>query len=280
MKFQSQVNAVGAVSVGVVCAFFAYEFTRSKDTPPCPGRFRTATELALAKPDGTVFSPAELEARAGMGERGVRAKASVVADKGQPRPHVLNVAVGGTVSSDTGASFFWSPASNGRQPAACLSYDFRLPANFDFARGGRLPGLFGGNFYSVSSPSPRGLGIQLSWDEVGHATVQGLAAITPDRPEVTPYIRYSTQTELPRGRWVHVDQEVQLGTPEKADGIYRIWIDGQLLVEETKLIWRENDAVGLTGAWNDIGYQSFGGIERKSKVDASIGVTAPLLSWE
>ena len=280
MKFQNQVNAVGAVSVGVMCAFLAYDFTRSRDTPPCPGRFRSATELSLTTPGGTVLTPAELEARVGVGEQGVKAKASVVSAKGQPSPQVLNVAVGGAVATDTGASFFWSPSGNGHQPAACLSYDFYLPSNFDFARGGRLPGLFGGTFGGVSAPSPRGLGVHITWDEIGQAGVEGVAALPADRTDVTPFIRFTSQLELPRGRWVHVDQEVNVGEPNQPNGIYRLWIDGQLKVEDINLIWRQDDSVGLNGAWADIGYQSFGGIERKSNSESSIKVTPPRLSWE
>lgn len=280
MKFQNQVNTVGAVSVGVVFAFLAYDFTRSRDTPPCPSRFRSATELSLTRPGGRVLTPAELEARVGVGELGVKAKASVVSEKGQPSPHVLSVDVGGTVATDTGASFFWSPSGDGRQPAACLSYDFYVPSDFDFARGGRLPGLFGGTFNGVSTPSPRGLGVHLTWDETGHIGVEGLAALSADRTDVTPFIRFASQNELPRGRWAHVDQEVLLGEPNQASGVYRLWIDGQLQIEETNLIWRQDDSVGLNGTWADIGYKSFGGVERKAKSEASIKMTPPRLGWE
>lgn len=280
MKFQSQVNAVGAVSVGVACAFIAYDFTRSRDMPPCPSRFRSATELSLTRSNGAVLSPAELEARVGVGEQGVKTKASVVSEKGQPSPQVLSVAVGGNVSSDTGASFFWSPASNGNQPDACLSYDFYLPPDFDFARGGRLPGLFGGNFTGLSAPGPQGFGVRLAWDELGRASVEGVAAVSVDRADVTPEIRMTSEYQLPRGRWVHVDQEVMLGTANQANGVYRLWFDGQLQFEETALVWRERKGVGLSGTWAEIGYQSYGGVERKAKTESTVRVTPPRLSWQ
>ena len=37
--------------------------------------------------------------------------------------------------------------------------------------------------------------------------------------------------EIPRGRWVSLEQEVELNTPGVADGTLRVWIDGSLVLD-------------------------------------------------
>ena len=44
---------------------------------------------------------------------------------------------------------------------------------------------------------------------------------------------------LPKGRWVRIEQELVLNTPGQADGIARLWLDGDLKAEGTGLKLRE-----------------------------------------
>jgi len=278
-NFKNQVNAVGAISVGVVAAFFAYDLTRNRDALPCSMYYKVATEMSLTRKGGAVLTPAELEARVGVGEQNVQAKAQVVSGPDQSSPYVLSVTVGGNVSADTGASFFWSPGGAGHPVSACLSYDFQLPQTFDFARGGRLPGLFGGTFSGLTSPNPKSMGMRLTWDERGQAGLEGItAAAGPDKPDYDASLRYSSPVEIPRGRWVHVEQEVSMNTPGEDNGVLRVWIDGQLRLQATNIAWRPDDTVAIGGVWADIGYQSYGGTERQARAQSEIKVSPPRLA--
>jgi len=280
VSFKNQVNAVGAISVGVVAAFFTYDLTRSKDAPPCSTNYKSVIEMSLTKRGGALLTPAELEARVGVGEQGVQAKASVVSDKNQPSPTAISVAVGGSVATDTVASFYWMPNGSDKAVSACLSYDFMLPAGFDYSRGGRLPGMFGGFFSGLSSPNPKSLGLRLVWNELGQLGLEGVTAVVPDQAEEQTKLRYQAEFELPRGRWVHVEQEVTMNKPGHNNGVLRLWIDGQLKLEDTTLAWRSDDTVSVSGVWADIGYRSFGGSERPAKSLTSIKVSPPRMAWQ
>ena len=59
---------------------------------------------------------------------------------------------------------------------------------------------------------------------------------------------------LEPGRWMHVQQEVVLNTPGAADGIVRLWADGELMAEDTGVELRKNKGDGIIGVLADIGY--------------------------
>ena len=82
------------------------------------------------------------------------------------------------------------------------------------------------------------------------------------------------------GRWTQIDQEVTLNSPNAQNGILRLWIDGRLRMEDTTVAWRGNGSMALTGSVAQVGYQSFGGIEKPAKKQASIRVTPLKLSWQ
>ena len=280
-NFKNQVNAVGGLSVAIVAGFFAYELGRSRDAPPCGLRFPSVTEMSLVKQGGAALSPGELQARAGIGETGMIEKASIVRVDGGPSPYALSVAVGGQVATDTGASFFWAPAGMTKATAACLSYDVFVPAKFDFARGGRLPGLFGGIFSGNLSTSQNAIGMHLTWDERGQIGLGGISASGNGGAAASAMrLHYQSELEMPRGRWVRFEQEVAMNTPGAENGLLRLWIDGQLKLQDTAVVWRPDESLALTGAWADIGYQSFGGIERTAKSQSGINVSPLRLSWQ
>ena len=279
LDFKNQVNAVGGVSLAVVALFFAYEFTRTSEVGPCTGRYPTATDLTLVKQDGTALSPGELQARVGFGETGVLEKGSVLELRDAPSKTGLNIKVGGDVETDTGLSFFWAPKVMGKVASACLSYDIYLPAEFDFSRGGRLPGLFGGSFAGFTAVSGNGVGMHLTWDERGQVGLESVVPGPADSKD-SVMIKYSSDVELARGRWVRFDQEVVFNTPGEENGILRMWVDGRLKLSDTSAVWRTEATAGLQGAWADIGYLTFGGVERNAQKQSNIIISPPRLSWQ
>lgn len=57
------------------------------------------------------------------------------------------------------------------------------------------------------------------------------------------------------GEWVAIEVEVQLNTPGRSDGLYRLWIDGNLLIEALNIDLRGNtndkiNEVTLDTYWN------------------------------
>jgi hypothetical protein len=272
LTFQNQVNAVGGLAFLVTGSFFAYEFGRSRDAKPCGTRYPSVTQMSLQKPTGEAMSPAELQARAGNGERGVLEKASVIKVVGAPAPLALSVEIGG--NADTGASFFWAPGGLQKATSACLSYQVFLPKDFDFAKGGQLPGLFG----IARNANQRGFATRFTWDEAGNIGVEANLSDYDLAAPLTDPVRYSSQSPMPRGRWVQLEQEITLNTPNAQNGMLRLWVDGRLKHEDNTVAWRGNGGLSITGARTEVSYRNDADTV-SAKKPVNIIVSPPQLSW-
>lgn len=126
---------------------------------------------------------------------------------------------GGWGAKGSGAGFLARlPAPVG---AACLAYRVRFPDGFAFARGGKLPGLFGGSAPAGCRPATDGFSARLMWREHGagelylyHPGMPGPCGSRLGRWRFTP------------GRWTTIEQEVVL-----AEGRVRVWIDGRMALD-------------------------------------------------
>ncbi len=68
------------------------------------------------------------------------------------------------------------------------------------------------------------------------------------------WIVSSTRAVWPLGKWVDVEQEVRLNEKGKTNGLLRVWLDGELQLENGKLDLGANDQVSLSGIVSDIHY--------------------------
>jgi hypothetical protein len=57
---------------------------------------------------------------------------------------------------------------------------------------------------------------------------------------------------LDPGKWYAIEQYVRLNTPGRNDGIFRAWIDGQVVFERTDLRFRDVDALKIENAWFNV----------------------------
>ncbi len=275
-SLQNQVNAVGGIALLIIGGYAAFEVSKSRDAKPCSSRFPSATEMSLQKANGVALSPAELQARAGVAERGMIEKASVRKGDGGPTALALDVRVGGPKSSDTGIGFTWAPSTFGKVETACLVYSVHLPADFDFANGGVLPGLYGQA--NASTPgNQKGFSARMTWNET---VVLGVEAVTADirTSDHEPVGRIEAAgSELKRGRWTHIEQELVLNSADSADGIVRVWIDGRLRLEDKELGWRAHPTLKVSGVMADVAYS--GAETTAAKRAGVISLSAPRLSW-
>lgn len=153
---------------------------------------------------------------------------------------------GSSSPSDTlegGAGFYSDPPSLRGSERACLSYMLRFPPDFDFVQGGKLPGLYGGEAPSGGEDvdGTQGFSQRLMWRENG----QG---------ELYPYVVGFEGASIgrgswhfPVGRWVQVEQEVVLNDPGQENGLVRIWIDGQPVLEQQNVIFRTTPDITIDG---------------------------------
>lgn len=128
--------------------------------------------------------------------------------------------------------------------AACLSYRVRFAPGFAFARGGKLPGLYGGDGPVGGAAADAGFSARLMWRRGGDGE---LYAYLPETDTSHGLSLGRGAWRFPVGRWLSVEEEIVLNDPAAANGIARIWIDGELRFEATDIVFRRDPEVRIEG---------------------------------
>ena len=133
---------------------------------------------------------------------------------------------------------------------AVFSYRVRFPSEFQFVRGGKLPGLYGGagNSGGVIPNGTDGFSFRLMWGKDGAGEVY---AYLPSS------ITYGTgffrgKFRFVPGTWHQITQELQLNTPNKSNGTLRLWFDGIFVGEQTDLLIRTVETLKINGFFFDV----------------------------
>ena len=128
-----------------------------------------------------------------------------------------------------------------------LRYFVRFASDFDFVKGGKLPGFYGGTNISGGHipDGTDGFSTRFMWRTEG----QG---------EVYVYMPSSTRfgTSIGRGsfrfepgKWHCLEQELDLNTPGQADGQVRVWLDSQAVFEQGALFFRSVPGLQIEGVF-------------------------------
>jgi hypothetical protein len=141
-----------------------------------------------------------------------------------------------------GAGFIYSSAVPFL--SGCLAYDVAFEPGFDFAKGGKLPGLYGGDAPSGGADTSRGFSTRYMWRTGGAGEVYAYL------PEKTAQYGESISTGawafIP-GQWQHLEQEVVVNHTGSYDGVLRVWVDGKLVANWTDIFYRVSDDVLVAG---------------------------------
>ncbi len=132
---------------------------------------------------------------------------------------------------------------------ALLSYRVRFPSDFDFVRGGKLPGLYGGvgNSGGKIPDGTDGFSFRLMWGKNGAGEVY--AYLPSSVTYGTGFFRGAFYFKP--GVWHDVVQELRLNTPGLGDGYVRLWLDGKLVGEQAGLVIRSVDSLKINGLFFD-----------------------------
>jgi hypothetical protein len=128
-----------------------------------------------------------------------------------------------------------------------LRYFVRFADDFDFVKGGKLPGFYGGHNISGGHipDGTDGFSTRFMWRSDG----QG---------EVYVYMPSSTRfgTSLGRGsfhftpgKWHCLEQELTLNTPGQADGQLHVWLDSRPVFEQGALFFRSVQQLAIEGVF-------------------------------
>lgn len=200
------------------------------------------------------------------GSWGMGSTAQVIADPSRKFSKVLRVCYPAGSTSPAGVSDYGNPSGGAQfyadlglppRDSMYLRYYVKFSNNFEFVKGGKLPGLFGGTNVSGGRvpDGTNGFSTRLMWRQGG-------------KGEVYAYLPTSTHfgTSIGRGRWRFqpgkwhlLEQLVVLNKPKEKDGVVKCWFDGELVLNVTQLSFRTTSSLKIEGIFFST---FFGGADR------------------
>lgn len=148
----------------------------------------------------------------------------------------------------------------GAYDSACMSYDIRFAAPFDFSAGGKLPG-FVGVAPGTSPSTPEGGGSTAhGWSGRLMWLGSKMWKFVRDAKRANMVVTYlyhpgqgreygdnvSWGSTFRPGVWHHVRQCHVMNTIGKADGVLQTWFDGRLVMQQTDVVYRTDPDVHIT----------------------------------
>lgn len=228
----------GAVALCAVYAIAAHVLN-DDIAPGCMANYELASTFDLHSTYGTPLSPIELQARAGIGEVGLMQNARVVEVSNGPAPLALDVSLARVRSEDpsvattSGIDFVWRPSALTAARSVCLRYSVFVPESFEWGQGGYLPGLFGNDDSGRGvDPNAAPLRLRMRWHR------DGLAELHARAPVITAAngrVFAARDKRLRRGQWSTIEQELVLNAPSVADGSIKLWLNGELILNDRRV---------------------------------------------
>ena len=128
---------------------------------------------------------------------------------------------------------------------ATLTYSVRFAKGFDFVKGGKLPGLFGGKRISGKDypTGDDGFSTRLHWRANGDGQIK---AYLPVKGGSAP--EFGTRSfRFQPGKWHNIRQKVVFNNPRQANGRLQMWFDGKLVINEKKILYRTGSQLRIEG---------------------------------
>lgn len=128
-----------------------------------------------------------------------------------------------------------------------LRYRVRFPDGFDFVKGGKLPGLYGGTVTGGQRipDGTDGFSTRYMWRAEGAGEVY---AYLPTSVDAGTSLGRGCWT-FPTGRWTQVEQHVRLDTPGASDGTIAVRVDGEPVLLRTGLTFRSTTDLRIEGVF-------------------------------
>ncbi|XP_071109692.1 uncharacterized protein [Haliotis cracherodii] len=156
--------------------------------------------------------------------------------------------------SHRGLGFYAKPTAP--QKALTLSYDLFFDPNFDFVKGGKLPGLFGGWVNcSGGTHSDTCFTARLMWRENGDGEIYAYIPseqVSSFCHDVECNFVYGNSIgrgswRFQKGKWQTITEHITLNTPGKTDGFAKMWYNGRQVYEINNVNFRNNANIMIDG---------------------------------
>jgi polysaccharide lyase-like protein len=128
-----------------------------------------------------------------------------------------------------------------------LRYFVRFPDGFEFVKGGKLPGFYGGtaNDGGKIPDGTDGFSTRFMWRTQGAGEVYAYLPTSEEHGTSLGRASWS----FPTGRWVSIEQAVRLNQPDEEDGSVTVWLDGEEVFREDDLEYRTIDDLQIDGVF-------------------------------
>jgi hypothetical protein len=153
----------------------------------------------------------------------------------------------GQYGPNAGGVQFMVPLT-GSHDELTLSYRLRFAADFQFIKGGKLPGLVGGTAPTGCGLDPAtmsgGFSARMMW-RGGGAAVQLMytADMVNTCGDDLPYaVCGGAAARFVTGRWLRVVHHLRMNAPGQPDGMLEAWLDGALALSRRDVRYRGPDA--------------------------------------
>lgn len=168
-------------------------------------------------------------------------RATIVDDSDPKRGKVLRVLYpsSGVTSKQSGVS--WRIPLEGNFESIYISYKVKFDKDFIFAKGGKLPGLMGGNYSSGlrRSDGKTGFSVRMMWFENGRITFYVYHTNQMnDEGDIMEWRSNGKAISFQPEVWYRIGEKVVMNTPGKNDGMIYGWIDGKLCFKKTHINFR------------------------------------------
>jgi len=132
--------------------------------------------------------------------------------------------------------------------SAWASYWVKFDDDFDFVKGGKLPGLCGNQCITGGNDANgyNGWSARIMWRGEGVATQYMYYVTNEGYGEDILFNKVPPQKRFMPGKWHRVNTQIIMNTPGVADGIIRTWFDGELSMERDNILIRHIDTLKIT----------------------------------
>lgn len=138
-----------------------------------------------------------------------------------------------------------------------LEYNIYFPNNFDFVKGGKLPGLYGGDTNhgcSSCKHSNKCFSTRLMWRKNGNGEIY---LYSPNQKKINVEKKYndgSCGLSLGRGnftflknKWTKIKQQIFLNDLNNDNGIIKLWINNKLYIKNSNIEFQSSNNKNETG---------------------------------
>lgn len=178
---------------------------------------------------------------------GLKAERATILVETSNRFMRVNYPAGGVGPSQGGVQFLVPFQKNYNE--LFLSYRVRFGKNFEFVKGGKLPGLVGGKHPTGCKPNVDGFSARNMWRPEG-GLVQYI--YWPKQPHICGddliYQNQNRKMRLIPERWYTITHHIKMNDLSKNNGELQSWVDGELMLNDSSRVWRlENANFGIDG---------------------------------